>query len=202
MGTYVYYYLGDEDGIQTRFLADLGSYTAWFSSQVAEFPDDCPPSQLKKLLDIVQRGTAAFVTESDDEAHVIDRILDEYWRFRDEKDLHRELEITPSAHKLNRYAMDLSEVLPSASALANSYYRGLFVGRSLAECKDHEYRSEDGVFSVSWLLPADVCKFLSELERFGNVLDRKEDQGVGVFWVLESLKEANRRGTSLVVVIA
>jgi hypothetical protein len=188
--------------MRTRFLADLEAYAAWFSSLVAEYPEDYPPNQLKKVINFVQRGTAAFKTECDDEAHVIDRILDEYWQFCDEKGLHRELDITPSAHKLYRYAANLSEVLPSASAIANSYYRGLFLGRSLAECRNHEYRSEDGVFSVSWLLPTEVSQFLGELEPFGHVLDRKADQGVGVFWILESLREASRKGTSLVVVIA
>ena len=52
------------------------------------------------------RGAAAFETESDDEAHVTDRILDEYWQFCDEKGLHCELEIPPSAHKLNSRGPD------------------------------------------------------------------------------------------------
>jgi len=202
MGTYVYYYLGDDYGMRTRFLADLGPFTEWFSCLVAEYPDEYPPSQLEKLLDIVQRGTAALKTGFDDEAHMIDRILDEYWQFCDEKGLYRELEITPSAHKWYRYAADLSEVLPSASAIANSYYRRLFLGRSLAECSEHEYQSEDGVFHLSWLLPAEVSQLLSELERFEGRLDCKEDHAAGVFWMLKSLKEARSKGVSLVVVVA
>lgn len=150
----------------------------------------------------MQRGTEAFETESDDDAHVIDRIVDEYWQFCYEKGLHRELEITPSAHKLYRYATDLSDVLPSASALANSYYKRLFLGRSLAVCRNHDYRSEDGLFSVSKLFPAEVSQFLGELEPHRSGLDRNEDEASGVFWILETLNEANSRGASLVVVIA
>ena len=202
MGTYVYYYVGDEYGMRTRFLADLAPFTEWFSALVAEYPAEYPPSQLAKLLDIVQRGTAAFQTEFDDEAKLIDRILDEYWQFCHEKSLHRKLEITPSAHKLYRYAENLFEVLPSASALANSYYKRLFLGRSLAECSGHEYQSEDRVFQISWLLPAEVSQFLFELEPFEDGLNCKDDQAAGVFWILKTLKEAKSRGASLVVVIA
>jgi len=202
MGTYVFYYLGDEYGIRTRFLADLGPFTEWFSSLAAEFPDEYSPSHLEKLLDFVQRGTAAFKTRSDDEAHVIDRIVDEYWQFCDEMGRHREYEITPSAHKLGRYADNLSDVLPNASAIARSYYRAIFRGRSLAECCEHEYQSEDGIFSFSWLLPTEVSQFLSELESFIDALDCKDDHSAGVFWVLSALKEANRKGVSLVIVVA
>lgn len=50
MGTYVYYYLGDEYGIRTRFLADLGPFTEWFSSRVAQYPDDYPRVKRKSCL--------------------------------------------------------------------------------------------------------------------------------------------------------
>ncbi len=202
MGTYVYYYVGDQYGMRTRFLADLAPFTAWFSSLVTEYPDEYQPNILAKLLDIVERGTSAFQTEFDTEARLIDRILDEYWEYCDQKGLYRKLDITPSAHKLYRYAKNLSDVLPRASALANSYYKKLFLGRSLAECRGQKYESEDGVFHVSWLLPAEVSQFLLELEPFAEGLDCRDDHAAGVFWILKTLKEANSKEGSLVVVIA
>lgn len=36
MGTYVYYYVGDEYGMRMRFLADLAPFTEWFSSLIAD----------------------------------------------------------------------------------------------------------------------------------------------------------------------
>lgn len=202
MGTYVYYYLGADSGMRTRFLSDLVPYTAWFSALVAEYPDDYLPGQLQKVLDIGQRGLDAFKTNSDDEAHLIDRILDEYWQFCDEKGLHRELDITPAAHKWYRYAIDLSDVLPAASATADAYYQMLFRGRSLAECAEHEYKSEDGVFHLSWLLPDEVSHLLSALLPYEGQLDPAEDYAAGVLWVLTALKQAERKGASLVVVVA
>lgn len=202
MGTYVYYYLGDETGMRTRFLADLASYSAWFRALVAEYPEDYPPGQLQKLVDIEQRGIEAFKTGCDDEAHVIDRILDEYWNFCSEKDLHRKLEITPSAHKRYRYADNLSDVLPATSATANAYYKQLFSGRSSADCSGHAYASEDGIFHVSWLLSREVSLLLSELLPYERQLDLREEHAAGVFWILTVLKEAERKGASLVAVVA
>src|SRR4051812_21765554 len=104
MGIYVFYSLGDEHGMRSRFLADLDGFLEWFSPFVAECPSEYPPALLDKALDIRRRGVAAFRTELDDEATLIDRILDEYWGFCDEQGLYCELDVTAAAHKLYRYA--------------------------------------------------------------------------------------------------
>ena len=203
MGTYVHYSLGDEDGVQTPFLADLGSFRAWLDPRIVEYPDDFPPGMQDKILDFIRHGIAAFTTASGDEANLIDRIVDEYyWNFCYDNGRHPAIDITPSMHKWYRYAPELSDVLPAASASANNYYRALFRGRSLAQCDGHAYASEDGVFHLSWLLPTEVSAFLSELERFENQLHCNEDHAAGVVWVLDVLKEAKRKGASLIAAIA
>ena len=116
--------------------------------------------------------------------------------------LYREFDITPSAHKWSRYARSLSVVLPNSSAAANTFYRSLFQGRSLAKCAGHRYRSEDGVFRLSWLLPGEVIEFHSELEPYESQLDRNDDQAAGVLWLLQAVRRAAQEGTSLVVAIA
>lgn len=203
MGTYVHFSLGEADGLLTRFLADLGKFIEWFEPVVAEFPSDYPLGQLDKAIDIASRGIAALETASSKEADLIDRLVHEYWSFCDLNGLHREKDITRSAHKWYRYAPDLLTVLPKASPVAAAYYRSLFVGRSIAQCPGHEYVSDDGVFHLSWLLPEEVSVFLAELEQFEPELElRQNDEATGVFWVLQALKDAKGHKTSLIVTIA
>lgn len=203
MGTYVHYSLGDADGITSSFLEDLGVFMAWIAPLAAEYPDDFPPGLHHKMLDFMQRGDAAFTTASREEARLIDSIVDEYyWNFCHEGNRHPALDITPSMHKWCRYAAELADVLPTASAMAGNIYRSLFRGRTLARCDGHAYESEDGVFHLSWLLPAEVATFLSELEPFETGLDDLEDHQAGVLWVILALQEAKRKGSSLIVSIA
>ncbi len=202
MGTYVYYSLGDRDGIRSRLLADAGLFLEWFGPLADEFPNDYPAAQVAKALEITRLGASALAVSSSSEADLIDRVVDEYWNFCDMKGLYRERDITPSAHKWNRYAQSLSEVLPNSSAVANTFYHSLFRGRSLAECPGHLYRSEDEVFHLSWLLPNEVIAFHSELAPFESLLDQNDDQAAGVLWVLQASKRAVQERTSLVVAVA
>ncbi len=200
MGTYVHYSLGDADGVKTAFLADLGVFLAWLDPRIAEFPDDFRPGLQDKIRDFMQRGELAFTTASRDEATLIDGIVDEYyWNFCHDGDRHPAIDMTPSMQKLWRYATELTDVLPSASAKAGNDYRALFRGRTLARCDGHAYESEDGVFHLSWLLPAEVAAFLSELEPFENALDHRHDHQAGVLCIILALREAKRKGTSLIV---
>lgn len=171
MGTYVYFSLGETDGLLTRFITDLGKFIDWFEPFVAEFPHDYPPDLLDKAIDIASRGIAALEIASSKEADLIDRLVDEYWNFCDLNGLHREKDITRSAHKWYRYAPDLLTVLPKASPVAAAYYRSLFIGRSIAQCSGHKYVSDDGVFHLSWLFPKEVSAFLVELECFEPELE-------------------------------
>jgi len=202
MGTYVYYSLGDPDGIRSRFLADVGPFLEWFQPLVEEFPNDYPASQLTKALEIARLGAKALRASSRAEANLIDRVVDEYWNFCDIKALYGARDITPSAHKRYRYAQSLSDVLPDSSELANTYYLALFRGRSLAEWPEHQYESEDNVFHLSWLLPNEVAAFRSELEPFEQLLNSNDDYAAGVLWVLQSVRRAAQERTSLVVAVA
>ena len=203
MGTYVYYSLGEGDGIRSRFLADASAFLEWFKPLADEFPNDYPAAQVTKASEIARLGVEALAVSACSEADLIDRVVDEYWNFCDMKGLYQERDITPSAHKWSRYAQSLSAVLPSSSAAANTFYRSLFRGRSLAECPGHLYQSEDEVFRLSWLLPHEVTAFHSELEPFElQLLDQNDDQAAGVLWVLQAVKRAVQEGTSLVVAVA
>ncbi|NHZ98278.1 hypothetical protein [Massilia sp. CCM 8734] len=203
MGTYVHYSLGDDDGVKTAFLADLGVFLAWLDPRIAEYPDEFPAGMREKILDFMRRGNAALLTASREEARLIDLIVDEYyWNFSFDSHRHPAIDITPSMHKWYRYASELSDVLPAASAIACDYYRALFRGCSLVECDGHVYQSQDDVFHLSWLLPAQVVALLAELEPFESELDAMQDDQAGVLWVLVSLQEAKRAGASLIVAIA
>jgi len=117
------------------------------------------------------------------------------------KNLYRAKDITPSAHKWNRYADSLSLVLPDSSELANTLYQLILRGRSLANCDGHQYRSEDGVFHLSWLLPDEVIRLHAELTPLESQLDRNDDHAAGVLWVLKATQRALQEGTSLIVAI-
>lgn len=138
MGTYVYFSLGEADGLLSQFFTDLGTFIEWFKPIFAEFPNDYPSGLLDKAIDIASRGIVALETTSSKEADLIDRLVDEYWSFCDLNGLHRDKDITRSAHKWYRYAPDLLRVLPTASPVATAYYRALFSGRSIAQCPGHE----------------------------------------------------------------
>jgi hypothetical protein len=203
MGKYVTYSLGDPNGIRPRFLADLDSFIAWGDVAVEDFPDDYPPGFLDKARDIAQRGSIAFTTENEAEAWLIDRVVDEYWNFCDLTARHRADNLQTSMYHVRRYATDLSQVVPAASGLANSYYRQLFAGRSLAQCEGHVYHSHDGVFQLSWLTAAEVQAFFAELAPCEPQLDRSDEVAAGcVLLILEVLKQAAHQGLGLTVVIA
>lgn len=203
MGTYVMYSLGDPDGIRPRFLADLDSFIAWSDITVEDFPDDYPPGFLNKARDIAQRGSIALTTENEAEAWLIDRVADEYWNFCDLTARHKADNLQTSMYHLRRYATDLSQVVPAASELAKSYYRMLFAGRSLAQCKGHAYCSQDGVFHLSWLSAAEVKAFLAELAPCEPQLARPDEVAADcVLLILEVLKHAAHQSRGLTVVIA
>lgn len=203
MGTYVYFSLGESDGIRSRFLADASVFFEWFKSLADEFPNDYPAAQVAKASEVARLGIAALAVSSCSEADLVDRVVDEYWNFCDMNGLHREKDITPSAHKRGRYAQSLSDVLPGSSAAANKVYRSLFHGRSLTEYPGHLYRSEDEVFHLSWLLPHEVAAFHSELEPFElQLLNRTDDEAAGVLWVLQTVRRAAQEKSSLVVAVA
>lgn len=204
MGTYVYFLLGDSDGIRARFLEDFGSFFDWFQASVKEFSNDFPVEVQQKMHDVCQRGSLALKAETDEEARLIDRLVHEYWNFCDITGLHYDKDVTPSALKLYRYARDLSEVIPTASEVARCHYRRLFRGCSIAEFPGHTYQSEDGIFSLSWLLLAEAEEFLAELESFEGQLKKENatDAEAGVQSVLQSLRIVVQKRLSLVVVIA
>ncbi len=202
MGNYVYFNSGDRDGIETRFLSDIGVFAQWFVPVAEEFPGDYPPPLREKVKEISARGRAALDAESGDEANLIDRAVDEYWSFCLDTGRYSETDITPSAHKWERYAAELSEVLPEASNASRHAYLGLFSGRSIARFPGHAYQSEDGIFRLSWLLPNEAVRLREELLPYEKRLRPTHDAEAGVLWILRSLHEVARTGRSLVVTVA
>lgn len=199
MSAYVYFDLGPPDGLRSRFLGDAAEFERWLCALAAEFPGEYPPLKLAKLADISLRGAVALKTANSDEAQLIDCLMHDYWNFCTITSIHGDKDITPSAHKWHRYATELSEVLPSASDELCRYYRRLFAGASLAECSAHTYRSIDGVFRWSWLLPHEVADFCSKLQDYADLLNRENDGLAGVSWILEALQSAKEEGSSLLI---
>lgn len=202
MGTYVFYERGGSDGLRSRFLADVGDFARWLCALDEEYPGEFTPRFLAKLEDLSVRGADALKASDHDDAYLIDCIVHEYWSFCDITDRHGDKDITPSAHKLYRYAQELSDVLPTASDELCRYYKRLFAGNSLAECDGHSYRSVDGVFYWSWLLPHEVEDFHDKLQNYAGFLESDDDWPAGVRWVLEALGRAKATGSSLLVSIA
>ncbi len=202
MGTYVTYSLGAADGFRGRFLADLKDFIDWLAIEHSDFPGDFAPGLLEMARDIARRGPAAFDTCNVHQAWLIDRLVHEHWNFCDRTARGRGHDITTSMYKWYRYAEELPDVLPAASARACKLYRMLFSGRSLARCEGHVVRSEDGVFHLSWLMPDEVDALIAELAPFEAHFDRSNDNAVGVLLILEALRHAQRKGLALVVVIA
>lgn len=202
MSAYVYFELGASDGLRSRFLDDADEFERWLRDLAGEFPGEYPPEKLDKLADISRRGGAALKTDNHDEAQLIDGLTHDYWNFCTMTSLHGDKDITPSAHKWHRYAAELSKALPAASDAACHYYRRVFTGASLAECSGHEFRSPDGIFRWSWLLPHEVEEFCEELQKHAGLLDREDEELAGIFCILAALRLAKEQGSSLLVSIA
>ncbi|MTW14204.1 hypothetical protein GM658_26675 [Pseudoduganella eburnea] len=202
MSAYVYFELGAPDGLRSRFLDDAAEFERWTRELAAEFPGEYPPAKLTKLADISRRGAAALKTTDPGEAQLIDHLTHDYWNFCTITGIHGDKDVTPSAHKWHRYAMELSEVLPTASDEACHYYRRLFAGDSLVECCGHTYRSIDGVFRWSWLLPHEASDFCRKLQGHADSLNLEDDGLAGVSWVLKALQWAKEEGSSLLVSVA
>jgi len=202
LNAYVYFDLGAPDGLRSRFLDDAAEFERWLCALAAEFPGEYPPAKLAKLADILLRGEAALKTANPGEAHLIDWLTHDYWNFCTITSIHGDKDITPSAHEWHRYATELSQVLPTASEDLCRYYRRLFAGDSLAECGAHIFRSIDGVFRWSWLLPHEVVDFCGKLQDYADLLNRGDDGLAGVSWILAALQSAKEEGSSLLISVA
>jgi hypothetical protein len=77
MGTYVYFYLGSKDGIQSPFLSNIGPYHDWLTQYADEFPADYPSDMVQKIGELRQMGATALVVATEQEATLIDRITDQ-----------------------------------------------------------------------------------------------------------------------------
>jgi len=202
MSAYVYLELGPTDGLRSRFLDDAAEFGHWARELAAEFTGEYPPAKLAKLADISQRGAAALKTTDPGEAQLIDHLTHDYWNFCTMTSIHGDKDITPSSHQWHRYATELSQVLPTATDEMCEYYRRLFAGNTLAECNGHAYRSIDGVFRWSWLLPHEVEDFCGKLQDYNNFLHLEDDGMAGVSWILAGLQSAREEGSSLLISVA
>jgi len=202
VSAYVYFELGAPDGLRSRFLDDAAEFACWLGEWASEFPGEYPPAKLAKLADISQRGAAALKTSNPDEAQLIDCLTHDYWNFCTMTSIHGDKDVTPSAHKWYRYAPELSQVLPAATDDMCRYYRRLFAGDSLAECSGHAFKSVDGLFRWSWLLPHEVVDFCGKLQEYADMLEREDDHQAGVSWILVALQSAKEVGASLLVSVA
>lgn len=202
MSARVYFELGAPDGLRSRFLDDAAEFERWLRELAAEFPGAYPPEKLAKLAGISLRGAAALKTTNPVEAQLIDHLTHDYWNFCTMTSIHGDKDVTPSAHEWYRYATELSQVLPNASNEVCRYYRRLFAGDSLAECCGHAYRSVDGIFRWSWLLPHEVADFCGKLQDYADLLNCEDDGLAGVYWILAVLQSAREEGCSLLVSVA
>lgn len=199
MSAYVYYDLGPSDGLRSRFLGDAPEFERWLRALAAEFPGEYPPAKLDKIADIALRGAAGLKTTDPEEAQLIDCLTHDYWNFCTMTSIHGDKDITLSAHKWHHYATELSHVLPTACEELRRYYRRLFAGDSLAECSAHTYRSIDGVFRWSWLLPHEVVDFCAKLQDYADFLNREDDGLAGLSCILAALQSAKEEGSSLLI---
>lgn len=202
MSGYVYFELGAPDGLRSRFLEDAPEFERWLCELAAEFPRQYPRAKLTKLADIAMRGAVALKTIDPEEAQLIDHLTHDYWTFCTMTGIHGDKDVTPSVHQWQRYATELTQVLPTASDEMCRYYRRLFAGDSLAECCGHAYRSIDGVFRWSWLLPHEVADFCGKLQDYADLLNREDDGLAGVSWILAALQSAKEEGSSLLISVA
>lgn len=192
----VYFEFGEADGLRSRFLADAADFQRWLRELSGEFSGGYPPQILAKLAEIVLHGAKALKVLNHGEAYLIDRLMHDYWNFCAMTSRHGNQDITPSSD--GRYPTELSQVLPNASDKLCGYYRRMFAGDTLAECSGYSYRSLDGVFRWSWLLPHEVADFCDRLESVVDVLDR-EDVVSELFKVLDLAKS---RRSSLLISVA
>jgi len=198
----VYFEVGAADGLRSRFLADAADFASWLDGLADEFPGQYPPDLRARLADIAQRGAEALKVADAGEAGQIDRLMHDYWNFCTMTGCHGDKDITPSTYDLHRYANELSFVLPTADEKVCSYYRRLFAGDSLAECRGHAYRAADGVFRWSWLLPQEVADFHAKLQDYADLLDREDDGLAGVRCILAALRMAKEERSSLLISVA
>jgi hypothetical protein len=190
-----YFELGAPDGLRPRFLADAAEFESWLLELAGELSGEYPPAALAKLADISLCGAAALKTAHLDEACLIDRLMHDYWIFCTMTARHGEQDVTPAT--THCYPMELARVLPAASREVCEYYRRLFAGDTLAECSDHTYRSADGVFRWSWLLPHEVADFCDRLQDHAH--SESEDT---IREILALLRLAKDERSSLLISLA
>jgi len=196
MSVYVYFELGGPDGLRSRFLDDAKDFERWLRGLAREFSGEYPPGKLTRIADIAQKGAEALTASDPGAAQVIDSLTHDYWNFCTMTGRHGDKDITPAGR--HAYPAELSQVLPAASSEACDYYRRLFAGNSLAECNDHTFRSPDGVFRWSWLLPQEVEDFCNRLQDHADLLESDN----GVREILSVLRLAKEARSSLLISIA
>ena len=202
MGTYVHYSLGRKDGIRNSVMEHMKAFCEWLMRANEEYPGEYDASFISMANRLVKYKERALKVKTEEEAFLIDRVIDEISNYQEFKNIEIFRDITPSMLKWNRYAPGLSDVVTNCTSLGANYYRKLFAGCSIAELNSHKYQSEDGVYRFSWLMPDEVSEFKEDIESYDIDLDNFEDYIHGLFCIYESLKKAERENAALVVEIA
>jgi len=196
MSGYVYFELGARDGLRSRFLDDAKDFERWLRELAGEFAGEYPAGKLNRIAHIARHGAEALKTSDPGEARLIDCLTHDYWNFCTMTSRHGDQDITPAAGCC--YPSELSLVLPAAGGAVCDYYRRLFAGNSLAECDGHTFRSPDGVFRWSWLLPHEVLDFCNRLHDYADLIESDD----GVREILSVLRVAKEARSSLLISIA
>lgn len=208
MGTYIHYSLGDAEGIKDTVFENLPNLIECMDRCKINYPEEFDQVIYNGALKLFDLGEAALEVTNEDDANLIDRVVDELVFY---EDLATVTEISFTLFegfqapmmKVWRYASELEDVYPNCSAyLARRYKEILFEGMSLARLENHKYASSDGVYKVSWVAPKEFPDLITELEAIIPSLKKGDEQHDGVYYFYNVLCYAMKKQRALVVEIA
>ena len=201
MGTYVHYSLGREDGIKDTVMEKMQSFVFWLHEIEKKYPGDYGADLINMAEKLAKYRDLELIVNLE-EARLVDRVVDELVHYCDMERIKLFNEITHSMHKWYRYASSLDDVVLKCTQKGSAYYKKIFSGCSIVDLEGHQYKSDDGVYHLSWLLPHEVSDFRADLESYDIDFSSNDDYIHGVYCILESLKKAEKENVSLVIEIA
>ena len=197
MSTYVHYSLGREDGIKCSVMEHMNSFYNWLKLANEEYPGEYDTKFMSMANKLVKDKEKALCARDEEEAYLVDRVIDEISNYQELENIEIFKDITPSEHKWSRYAPSLHDVVPNCTDLGAKFYRKIFSGCSIAELDNHTYQSDDGVYRISWLLPKEVTAFKADIDLYNLDYDSFEEYIHGIFCIHESLKKAEEENVAL-----
>lgn len=207
MGTYVHYYFGQKDGIETAIFENIPNLIKCLEQCRNEYPDEFDPKIYAMALHMEQNGRPSLRVNSEEAANLIDRVVDSLVFYEDIASLTNinfQLfeRINTSNMKWHRYPNSLRNVLPGCSNFAEFWYmKLLYDGSSIADLDGHKYTSDDGVFRISWILPEEIHGLIFELKPIELLNNWNDDEQHGIHIIYDALCKAKEKNCALVVQI-